>query len=180
MYDTETNKEWLGLVETQAMSIDDVVTLLETDFKGWRLPTYQEVNALVNSVFTNIEIDVESTERQMFNQPDLIAEDIQLFAEMFVSSENSPSRRVGLVMAPDGSVFTTGYRTDYWSNELQVNRDGLRTDQYKANYGVWLVADGTTTLTGKAANGINDVSIPAVAGIGMMMLGFAGFRRKAK
>lgn len=58
----DTGLEWLSLEETVGMSIDDVVSQLDTTYSGWRLPTRQEVNEMFREI-----ID--------YNQPEIVFND---------------------------------------------------------------------------------------------------------
>jgi len=49
--DTETGIEWLALTETTNKSINQISALFDTTYKGWRLPTEDEVYTMMTHVF---------------------------------------------------------------------------------------------------------------------------------
>jgi hypothetical protein len=46
----ETGLEWLKFDNTNNLSVNQVIVLLDTTYDGWRLPTMSEVNELADAI----------------------------------------------------------------------------------------------------------------------------------
>lgn len=51
--DTNSGMEWLDLSQTLAMTVGNVIGQMDSPFSGWRLPSYDEVHALLDDYESN-------------------------------------------------------------------------------------------------------------------------------
>lgn len=95
--DTDTGLEWLNLSNTVGKSVNEIESMLETDYVGWRLPNRSEVRSLIVRFF-----DLEASEE--VNTGATSRENADRFKSLFGNGENA----VGLFYGLDGYVSTAG------------------------------------------------------------------------
>jgi hypothetical protein len=206
--DTDTGIEWLKLGNTANMSINDVIAETQEggDFAGWRLPTSQEVQTILDTVLPQFTWNDDTTETTFSSGSYRGATDT--WRSFFGSSRyqligngsnnNRYWHSFGLHVEDNGDVLMTGtYRRqkygwgnyEHWASffDDHENADGYTTDYSSADYGVFLVSDGGLTLASINDPTLNDanpnspsnVSLPGGV-IAIAMTGLLGFRRKNK
>jgi MYXO-CTERM domain-containing protein len=185
--DTDTGLEWLDLSTTKGLSYSDVMD--DSNFDGWRPPTFDEVITLFFNAFSN-DFSLQATiqDGDYYTQNRANTSSNYKFISLFGTTLGSGNS--GYYTSQDSG---NGYRlslgrgssnTRLTINNLMIeNGDNLALHNYKSGYvGMFLVSDGGTTLSSRQdpsinannANApINDVSAPAL--LGMMGLGLFGF-----
>ena len=193
----DTGKYWLKLSETHNLSYNDVVAKLDTDFKGWRLPTQQEVRQIyqdllvpfvvgqnnnfahygINSVQYNTILNYKNLMGQPTNNLNLsyiIGGYIQ---------DNGAYQQLGVYMNEGGGYNGyTGFGTTSWFNQ---NTTFSNSGYFAATYvntvaGTFLVADSSNIiLSGDQSNiEAGDVYAPA-ASASFALLGLMAWRRRS-
>ena len=182
--DTKTGLEWLDFTQTGAMSINQVESLLTTQFKGWRLPTENEIIDLMRGNITNQQYNAGGY-LSVGNEAEYQAER-QTFYDSF-GHLNDIRYSLALYEQENGNVAYAGVNSTTFA---YLGRSSLNTGSSSANYGVFLVSDGGTTLTSINNPNINTPgfegnvhdlkSVPLTGSVTLMGLGLAGltFRRK--
>jgi hypothetical protein len=202
---TETGLEWLSLTQTDGLSISEVSNLLSTTFSGWRLPTKDEVNAILTSSMgadavvagtTTLEITQESLENAItfenalgttwlgntrgsynthYSYGHYYDDPTDLSSDIYFG---------GVKYYSDGGIK---YESDEPINvNLAAHR--VRAEGYTFThnaYGVYLVSEGGTTLSSINNPEINTVgygstSVPLPTTLGLLGLAMAGLSLRRK
>lgn len=180
--DTNSGLEWLDLTLTDGWSINQVKAEIGAggQFEGWRLATAYEVHDLMRNYFGVQYLEGEGQRTYLG-----YASDVQVDTWQIHFGISGPEgRSMGRYDNGNGYSVMAGTRNS-GTTYIDYSRGSLDNSN---NYdGVFLVSEGGTTLSSKldpTLGGLrdvqapSDVSVPAIAGLGMLMLGFAGFRRK--
>lgn len=184
--DTKTGIEWLDVSITDGMSIQEVSGLLSSTYKGWRLPSYAEVQQLfVNALGLT---------------PGAHSEDYSLGYDLFLSSFGSTYSdyvSYGTYVGPNGvTVFAGGAGGRSHGNVYTDYTYGNTISTGIEYAGVFLVSDGGTTLSSVNNPTLNinnpnapvnqpatepaDVSAHAGLGLfGLALIALGGRRRKS-
>lgn len=194
----ETGIEWLKLPETSGMSINEVISQLDTTFAGWRLPTKAEVTTMLSASW-GINLPQTSWSSTAYN-PNITTHHNRLGAS-FVNTPGAPNAvhtwaytqtyamyldDAGLVNY-SGAYYPGGTTTHAYSNTLVSG--GTNPDYKLYAYSVYLVSDGGTTLSSVNDPSLNvnnpsapvnnaDVNAPATMSALMLSLGLLMRRRK--
>lgn len=187
--DEQTGKEWLKLTHTNTLSLGYVSTLLETTYKGWRLPTAAEVSVMFRNLMGAPHGDPDkATAGNVYRS---VSSDLAARAVEFMGSTYSNSYAYGWYEPDNGGAHVSG--GGLWAGSFYSNWDYSTSQRQtgRSSTGVYLVSDGGTTLSSinnpnlninnpdaPVNNPVADVSAPAgiaVAGLGLLI---AGFRRK--
>jgi hypothetical protein len=206
--DTDTGIEWMTLTETSNMSYLQVEALLDTTFSGWRLPTRNEVNVMMEHA-TLMDVPFANNsdyENNPNNNPyhgynTEYKESSMYFASIFgitYANTDNPDHTVNYsygthindnIQGGEAEYITSGtaYFTETEYGSANDDHDHIASYARPHN-GVFLVSDGGTTLSS-----INDPSlnannanapaapVPLPATLGLLGLAMAGlsFRRKS-
>jgi hypothetical protein len=178
--DTDTGIEWLKLNNTSGMSVNQVIAELgrDGDFEGWRLPTSEEVQALIETVLpTHTWNDASTTTHYSYKGygQKSSTDYAKTWIEVLGYTNETPTpttanwaietHSYGLHVEDDGGVAMTGV---LWQQSHNRGNDYYTTllfdDWVNSNFdmdwtngnrlGVFLVSDGGVTLSS-----INDPSI---------------------
>ena len=202
--DTSTGLEWLDFRFTTTKSFETVVSELSTSFKGWRLPTTSEVQALMVGYWGEVALSGRvrnsttgwagklSFENLFFRGSSYYRGESGLFTGGRYLDESGLLRVAGSFYCQCGTsyhdLYGMSYPTIYSKEQSVVTMVNTTNTGYRT--GVWLVSDGGTTLSSINDPTINinnpnapinmaDVSAPlGLAGAGLLML-MLGARRKA-
>lgn len=175
--DTDTGLEWLDLTVTDNQSYTQVSELLSTTYKGWRLPTYDEVNHMISSHLTDTRA---SFYNGLFGTTDYYRiNDYSGYRYysygIHINAEGTGLAYSGIDAVPKLSNYTYKYY-QYYSADFSAKAD------YKK--GVYLVSDGGTTISSinnpeiNANNPNSPYNVPiggAVLALGLISL--VSFRR---
>lgn len=195
MLHEETGLEWLKFSNTLDMSINEVSTLLDTTYDGWRLPSANEVRLLMGAFFDEtLYPDGESTE--------LFSAEQRAIATDFVSFMSATQVNSGARYVTSSGWFSDGTNTPLYSDVFYFTDSATKTlvrksqvltgydlDLKNYTYGVFLVSDGGTTLSSQLDPSINannpnaptaNVSVPALFGAMLAFFGTGLVRRKIK
>jgi hypothetical protein len=203
--DTETGIEWLHVSETEGMGAIEVISLLDTTYAGWRLPTADEVSVYFMHMLPSLAVPIGSTpyvkqysEGNGYPAPDYITT-LQTYMGKTGVSIGRTRWNYGMYYE-DGTGnnsdlkaagYTFGSSSSGFSINIYVESDyeGGNYDKIgHVDYGVFLVSDGGTTLSSQLDPSINsnnvnhvtaDVSAPALLGLGLGLFGFAARRRSS-
>lgn len=193
--DTVTGIEWLRVQETRNQSFGTTLSLLDTKYAGWRIPTYDEMVVMMARFYAPFNIDIYTPYAEVRSGGYLYA--AQAFTRWFGNGSISGHHNVGMYIGPDGQLARAGsYSNGYGSYAIfygmtaNVDLDPDTVYNIDKNWGTFLVSDGGTTLSSindptlninnpNAPINMADVSAPAgLAAAGLLML-FFGARRKA-
>lgn len=176
----ETGKEWLDLSLTKNMSINEVSAQLGAGglFEGWRLPTAEEVNTLMSSLFPYLNIGVddinklqtgsrENIRSQSITQEKVESSSFRALFGLTGGTEGAPTAKwtsrtlgyyslsgtnlmAGVLRVND--VYPNGreqyYYNSYSQSQLSLNSKSIDT-------GVYLVSDGGVSLSSKLDPSLN-------------------------
>lgn len=177
---TSTGQEWLNLEQTANKSVNTVISLLDTQYAGWRLPTFAEFETMISTFAA--QFNASHTPSAQLNAP-MVNSFINLF-----STRTSNQYNMGTYQAQNGTYKFVGvyFGSDIFYGLEHPTSYGANTIPFTGT-GVWLVSDGGTTLSSMQnptlnINNVNapvnqvssDVSAPAglaAAGLIMMILG---------
>lgn len=197
--DIDTGIEWLKLNNTKNMSINQVMA--ETGkgglFHGWRLPTSEEVQTLVETVWSQYSFNDEATATKYSSGGYRGATNTWRTwmgtTRYYLTGDGSANNRYwysyGLHVENDGSVAMSGsYRRqkyvwgnyNHWANlhdDLNVGTTAYDQDYTHVNFGVFLVSDGGTTLSSinDPTININNPSAPVNVSAPFLMSGLGMF-----
>lgn len=190
--DEDTGIEWLKLSQTDGLSIDQVTARLDGQFAGWRLPTRSEVIALMNNAFPEVFFDEISgrftdasvSTNSMINFQNMLGKTgTHVSYGQYVNDEIEEKGGYKVLLA--GAYYKYSSKSIYSHNSI-----ALDTSYVNAQFGVYLVSDGGTTISSinnpelniKNANApINATSVPLPASgamLGLSLMGLA-LRRKS-
>lgn len=173
----DTGLEWLDLSMTLNMSVNQVVSELGAGgkFEGWRLPTEQEINKLMSSLFPYLGIEAGDVRYvQVGNIENLRSNEERLESAQFrslfgltggsvgTSSQKWTARTLGFYSGAVGNMIAGAIRVNnaypdkrelYYYNSYSQSSISLNTRA--ADTGVYLVSDGGITLSSKLDPSIN-------------------------
>lgn len=153
--DTTTGIEWLRLQSTRNKTMNQVISQLETNYKGWRLPTHDEVKDMYtrfSSLYgvTNPNVgDVETRSGVYLNAA-------QGFVRTFGNSSITDYRHIGMFLDSSGNAKVIGAYSDgyypyayYYGLGNNVFRTVSKDYVYYNGqvWGTFLVNDGGLTLS---------------------------------
>jgi hypothetical protein len=193
-FDTDSGLEWLTLPETANMSISEVAAELGEGglFEGWRLATAFEVTSLTESLTGYAETG-SVTSQTRYSKVESVHRDFSSWFGWVKETSSGSSWNVkynftsyGLYLDGDDTLMagvrhyhdpkstTTIHYSSYAYN--QYDNANYSVDYVDDDYGVFLVGDGTATLTMRNAIA---AQVP-VNGAGLALLSFMalGFRKK--
>ncbi|MEG3764920.1 hypothetical protein [Alteromonas sp. 14N.309.X.WAT.G.H12] len=171
--DTTTGLEWLDLTVTDSLSINEVSLELGEggDYEGWRLPTAEEVEALIISYFGITDYSEDVDTYTVDNSDELVDEWQYYFGE-----SGADGRSMGRYENTSGDGSLAGTRD---SGTIFISYGTDDFDEAYRYYGVFLVSDGGTTLSSVLDPSINTpTNVPAPVGLTLVgaLLGFGAFR----
>lgn len=105
--DSNTKLEWLNLMATDGKSINQVNSELSTTYSGWRLPTNDEVSALMYGIYSKATTLEWSTNIARRTKP-TVWEGANLFATLMGNGAKTLTYHLGLYFDEDGIVRNTG------------------------------------------------------------------------
>jgi len=155
-------------------------------FEGWRFPDDSEIITMINNSFGMQLFDPASNDRQMIDRSEVDEEKLDFFMD-YMNSSTSASFAVGFA-TQDGSTENADARAYgvrlSWGFEIQVGRNhevyGYNKN-FSSDYGIWLVADGGTTITGRDYNLATNVNAPvSLAALSALLFFMSASRRKSK
>jgi hypothetical protein len=185
----ESGIEWLKLNHTAGMSIDNVVSQLDTTYEGWRLPTKMEVTELISDLLSPHTFNDAA---RTYDSTDYLGYPGWWISKMGLTrrTPGSFSSSFGMHMDGDGGVVITGAQKSETNSYARIYHNqnfGISGTTYRTvAYSVFLVSDGGTTLSSQsdpainannASAPINDVPV-ALAGLLSFIGLFAARRRK--
>tara|TARA_Y100000310_G_scaffold227635_1_gene229929 strand:+ start:1591 stop:2310 length:720 start_codon:yes stop_codon:yes gene_type:complete len=198
----ETGLEWLKLGKTKGMSYSEVLSSIGKggEFEGWRLPTHEELSVYLEKALGNINSLKEG--RLEFYRPsninDISIDSGRRAIRLLGFTTNSPystsgSAAGGLFVNESGEVRTSGLYvngTHVYSGYARYDvRMSFDIDYSSASYGYFLVSDGGVsfgsladpTINENNPNApINDVTVPLMASLGLLVMGVTGLKRKQR
>jgi len=177
----ETGIEWLTLNETMGFSINAVSSMLGpgSKFDGWRLPTGEEVEALLSAALP-LTFDNSTPDA-----PTIVTSISSVYANAwfewmgFIKANASFSHSLGMYKATmnENDVLVSGVSKAFSSyNAYDDNKVGYSTSFTNPYYGVFLVRGGIAEQP-STPGGANDVPSPLpmpLLGLGAML--FAAWR----
>ena len=170
----ETGIEWLSLSQTKNMSLLQVSNLLDSTFKGWRLPTRAEAEYLIASQFPSYSGSIYNGDGGAWSSDDLdIYEQVSIFSEFFgyTNTSSNVTSMLGVVyndqkdLRGGYDVLNYGYykyidgtskSVVFGSQSSFTGESNAKVTFKSSNFGVYLVSDGGVTLSS-----INDPSLNA-------------------
>lgn len=196
--DTETGIEWLDVSLTRGKSINQVIAELNTLYKGWRLPSQNEVFALFQHAFSASSPTYvkqgSATAYYNFNVYDYEHHNFTFaFGDTY-----TPWYSYGAYVAQDGSVKVSGAGGNgaQTSSVVYINYARGTLNEGSFYDGVFLVSDGGVTLSSisnptlnannpnaPVNNQLSDVSAPLsplTIGIASLVLAFTRRNKKIK
>lgn len=105
--DTSTGVEWLNLAATDNKSIEQVRAELLTTYSGWRLPTNDEVSALMYGIYRDV-MSLEFSFYDARSNTALFWEGANSFAKLMSDGTTSVSYHLGLYFDEDGVIRDAG------------------------------------------------------------------------
>lgn len=178
----ETGIEWLTLKETVGLSIDSVSNMLGpgSKFDGWRLPTGEEVEALLSAVlpltFNNSTPDATTIATSISRVHANAWFEWMGFIKASVSFTNS----FGMYKATmnENSVLISGVGEAFSSyNAYDDYYVGASTSFSNPSYSVFLVRGGEVAEQPSTPGGASDVSGPLpMTLLGLSVMLFAAWR----
>ena len=196
--DTESGLEWLDLSETVNHSISsvDAQTGVGGLYEGWRLPTYDEIQFLMQEGLFEGLFVTSGMQQSSANQT-AVSEFYRLHG---YTRDDSNPRSYGMYVHDNGEVRMFGAAED---DIIAINHDhAVYPNAGPYNYahplhGVWLVSDGGVTLSSSNNARINDpvywenggtldatnVSVTSLGVLSissLLLLGLRGARRKTR
>jgi hypothetical protein len=183
--DQSTGLEWLDLTQTDGVSINQVLSLMDSTYAGWRFPTPIEVNALIENSFGVSAPDLGERISTWGRQP---STEIEFFRTVFgvVKTDYTYRGSLGLTLNDSDGVVLSGMQTRSEGDLLALYNqftNGFTKSTANKEYGVFLVSDGGTTQSSLNDPSINiasaNVPLPATAALlSLGLLGFVGRRKK--
>jgi hypothetical protein len=184
----ETGIEWLKFNHTKNMSINQVAGQLNSTYAGWRFPTHAEVDNLITSFFTTMDVEGTSTDGYEAAQSQQGFEWGDYMGDTYINSVADHSR--GMTVENNIIKMSGAYTYNNGGTRLRVfnnHSNGYNGDYKTVYHSVFLVSDGGTTLSSQQDPSINsnnanapaaDVSAPAL--LGLMSLGLFGFATRRR
>lgn len=192
--DSNTGIEWLRLDHVNKKSMAQILSELSTVYAGWRLPTNDEVTALMTGIYGGANMEFTNTT----SRSGTYRNGANAFINMMSNGYKTTAHHVGLyydengvvrlagAYANEGGAYTISYGLSYGAT---LNENSVLS-HYRA--GVFLVSDGGTTLSSINDPFLNvnnpnapinseapaDVSASSLAGIGVLSLGLMMIRRR--
>lgn len=154
--DTESGLEWLDLSETVNQSISgvDAQTGVGGLYEGWRLPTYSEIQFLMQDGL--FEGAFSTSGMQKTSRVDAVAEFYELHG---YTREDASPRSYGMYIHENGELRVFGVAG---SDLMAINHDhevypnAGPYDFAHPLHAVWLVSDGGVTLSSNSNARINE------------------------
>lgn len=177
--DTDTGLEWLDLTVTDNQSYDQVSALLSTTYKGWRLPTYDEVNHMISSHLTDTRNVFYSglLGTTYYHRINTYSGYEYFSYGIHINEEGTGLAYSGLEVIPKLSDYTYKYNTPYYPGFTSADSEK----------GVYLVSDGGVTLSSinnpeiNANNPNSPYNVPLEGSmLALSLISLVGFRRKKK
>lgn len=176
--DTVSGKEWLDLSLTKGMSYNAVAQELGEGglFEGWRLPTQEEVHALIDNAIPDDGVknyDGYSTTQSTTYTTIFL----DMFGDYIGLHERSDNDNVSF-----SGIYTSmniAYKSRY-----QYTKEQSDVVYYGMKAGVFLVSDGNMTLGSRTDQNVRqyqnltDVNAPFAFGAAGLLLAGMGFRRR--
>jgi len=187
--DLDEGKEWLKLNQTSGMTMEQISSMMGAggQFEGWRFPDDSEIITMINNSFGMQLFDPASNDHQTADRSEVDEDKLSFFMD-YMNSSTKASFAVGFA-TQDGSTENAdarayGVRLSSWSLEIQVGRNhdvyGYNKN-FSSDYGIWLVADGGTTITGRDYNLATNVNAPvSLAALSALLFFMSASRRKSK
>lgn len=171
--DQTTGYKWLDLTLTANQSILDIQDELDSTYAGWRLPTQDEVGALLLNHF---ERSFTFKNSNPAGTGSAVA--VDEWQSLFGLNADA-GRSYGLFQSDDGNAVIAGVRNlnNYVYFGYQRSRD---LDFSRDTDGVFLVSDGAVTLTEKQNASSVPVGSPVMATLALAFAGFCSRRNKTK
>jgi hypothetical protein len=182
--DTETGIEWLDLTETENQSVNLVISLLDSDYLGWRLPTQAEVSALYSNAFNSVATPTNPNQNET---PTSSIETNEWRSKFGGMPGYGYDQSAGFFKGDDQGIYLSGVGGRQPSVSYHLLSWGYSANTAEIAAGVFLVSDGGITLSSQLDPSLNinnpnapvaDVSVPALLGLfgfGALAL---GVRRK--
>jgi hypothetical protein len=207
----QSGTEWLKLSQTDNMSIGRVQSELVSGgiFEGWRLPTFNEVNMVTAELYgSRVGQSGDITQRTYYRPAvrsrgkSYYSTFSSVFGSTFVGNRTTDYISYGLFLSDNdddfNDVLLSGIylnTADRQANDYMYYYTNWESKSYTLNYtsssvGVYLVADGGTTLTTKKNmlltennpnSQVNYVAVPEPMGVALLGMGMVGLmlnRRK--
>lgn len=188
--DTNTGIEWLDLTETQLVkksgTTEEAIATVMAENPGWRLPTQEEVTALIMGYFP-MAVSGESVLLEDNYFPDY-EEIYKQFRDFFGRSSTYDGHyRMGLYS--DGENYQSAGVSTWTGGQVALDRLFVRNGNEKTYNALFLVSDGGLTLSSRENPDINtpgyslidakDVPAPFFGIASLAMLGLF-LRRKSQ
>lgn len=106
--DTTTGLSWLNLKETDDMTLEEVVSKLDTDFSGWNLPTETQVHTIYDNYFN---FDVTNFNTKRVNSGGQNFNDARSFADTFGNGVKYNTHNIGRYFSDEGKLVGLGVYT---------------------------------------------------------------------
>lgn len=187
--DTVTGMEWLSMTETIDMSINDVSAELNSTYAGWRLPTTEEVDGLLNNFYyTNMQSIYLNVRKYYY---DVISDKMgrtTIGGQAFSMGRylNTPDN----IFGPYDVLMAGISRFNTYNNQIyRAHRQDGDMDTHDITSGVFLVSDGGATLASLNNPSINAnntnppynaLKVPVPASFTLFGIGLIGFLVKRK
>jgi hypothetical protein len=181
-----TGLQWLKLANTRGQSINSVVAGMSTNYANWRLPTNDEITAVMQSMWS----PVGGTDLQYHlrtNRANGDARGMLQFTRTFGTGSTAAATHHGLYTDEDGIVrrfggYINGADTRYVISYALENQSTYSESSVLTKLGgVFLVSDGNAEYTPSDGNGtgggdqpVNNVMAPFAGGVLLLMLGISG------
>lgn len=176
-YDTETRLGWLDLKYTAGKSYNDVLSLLDTQYEGYSLATKDELYGIMNKVFPSLYTATNFYQGSL-GAPIVDTTESALFRSLF---GDGMGRTYGNTVHDD-KIYVASSNT--W-NVGQVAYTNHYTENYSfdPNYrhgetGWYLVSKGALNISSETGEAKFVQTVPVAGTLGLILLGFAGLRRK--
>jgi len=185
-YDVVNQTNWVDLTVTMGHSYNEVESLLQTEYLGWRLPSEAEVFSLFNAAFEssiNSMWQVDGSvwvDKTSGNADEVIAyNNATVFTDLF--GTGTAEYAYGLYKAADGTLRMMGVYDDGGTRARIFGMDYTKDYNYTVNvahpqFATMLVANNVELPEAP----VEFQSVPVPASLGLLTIAMAGMRLRRK